>query len=114
MLVTTTDSIPGKEITNVLGYVSGCSVQSCGMEKSGMAFFKSFKIKGGEIKEMAEATTQNRNTALERMQEQAMQMGANAVIGVRVQLNVLSSTDSSNLSSASTESYAYGTAVVVQ
>lgn len=111
MLLTTTDFIPGREIVKVLGFISGNNVQSSGLEKEGMAILKGFRMKGGEVQELAEITSQLREEALRRMSGKAAQLGANAVMGVSIQLSNLSSANS--MGTTNMEAYACGTAVVL-
>ncbi|MGC8608589.1 MAG: heavy metal-binding domain-containing protein, partial [Thermoplasmata archaeon] len=63
-------------------------------------------LAGGEIKEYTKMLSDARNTAMERLQDSAKQIGANAVINVRF--------DSSDIGQVMTEIVAYGTAVVVE
>jgi uncharacterized protein YbjQ (UPF0145 family) len=61
---------------------------------------------GGELKGYTELLTEARREAIERMMEQARQLGANAVINVRF--------TTSSITGGAAELYAYGTAVVAQ
>ena len=81
MLLVTTDTVAGKEITIPLGVVTGNVVQSKHIGRDIMAGLKS--IVGGEIRGYTEMLTEARNIATERMIEQATMLGADAIVGVR-------------------------------
>ncbi len=80
MIVVTTDGIPGMHL-HLLGLVQGSVVQSKHMGKDMMAGFKT--IVGGEIKGYTEMLDESRGIAMNRMIEQAQQMGADAIVAVR-------------------------------
>jgi uncharacterized protein YbjQ (UPF0145 family) len=101
MIYTTTESIPGEEIVEVLGVVTGNVVQTKHVGKDIMAGLKS--IVGGEIAGYTEMLTEARQMAIQRLVASALEMGADAVVGLRF-------TTSAIMSSAS-EILAYGTAV---
>ncbi|WP_029859574.1 heavy metal-binding domain-containing protein, partial [Vibrio parahaemolyticus] len=81
MIYTTTDTIPGKEIAEVRGVVTGNVVQSKHIGRDLMAGLKS--IVGGEIRGYTEMMTEARDIAIQRMVEQANQKGADAIVGIR-------------------------------
>ncbi len=60
---------------------------------------------GGELRAYTELMTEARREAVERMLDQARQLGANAVVNVRF--------TTTNVANGAAELYAYGTAVVV-
>ena len=101
MLLSTIDHVPGKEIVQNLGMVTGSVVSSKHLGKDFMAGMKT--IVGGEIKGYTEMLEDARKIALERLQAQAAELGADAVVGIRL-------TSSSVMQSAA-EVTAYGTAV---
>ena len=101
---TTAFEIPGSSVTRSLGTCFGLVVRSMGMGKGIAASFRS--MVGGEVRQYTELLEDSRRHAMDRMVENAMLMGANAVIGVRF--------DSSEIGQALTEVVAYGTAVVIQ
>ena len=102
MLKVTTDEIPGRQITQVLGLVSGSIVQSKNVFKDVGAGLKS--LVGGELREYSKLLTEARGKAIAAMEEQAEAMGANAITGVRM--------SSGQIANAAAEIYAYGTAVI--
>ena len=69
-----------------------------------MASLKNFF--GGELKGYTELLNESRDEAIERMQEQALQAGANAILNVRF--------STSSVAAGAAEIFAYGTAVVLQ
>ncbi|MEK6825155.1 MAG: YbjQ family protein [Nanoarchaeota archaeon] len=101
LIVTTTGEIPGKKITKILGLVRGNTVRSRHIGRDIMAGFKN--IVGGEIKSYTELLTQARDEAYNRMVNQAIDLGADAVVNVRFA--------TSNVMNAASEILAYGTAV---
>lgn len=101
MIYTTTETIPDRDIVEILGIVTGNVVQTKHVGKDIVAGLKS--IVGGEIHGYTEMLTQSRQMAISRMVESARHMGAEAVVGIRF-------TTSSIMSNAS-EVLAYGTAV---
>lgn len=103
MLLVNIDYIPGKQLT-VLGLVKGNSAQARNAGKDLMAGFKN--IVGGEISGYSEMTASARDIALQRMQEQAAAMGADAILNIRY--------DSASLAvQGIAEVMVYGTAVKI-
>ena len=103
MLMTNIETIPGKTITACHGVVSGSSVRSKHVGRDIMAGLKN--MVGGELKGYTELLEESRAQATERMQSQARQMGANAVVNVRF--------STSSVAAGAAEIYVYGTAVTV-
>ena len=101
MLLLTIDTVPGREIGESLGLVTGSVVSSKHFGKDFMAGMKT--LVGGEIKGYTEMLEDARRIALERLQAQAAALGADAIVGLRL-------TSSSVMQSAA-EVTAYGTAV---
>jgi uncharacterized protein YbjQ (UPF0145 family) len=97
----TIDHYPGYEITEVLGYVKGAIVQTKHIGRDIAASFKT--LVGGEIKGYSEMMNEARQIATERLLKEADQLGADAVIGFRLQ--------TSAVMAGSAEIIAYGTAV---
>ena len=103
VLVTTTERPAGYEVKRALGQVFGVVVRSRGVVGNIVAGLRS--IVGGEIHEYTQLLEDTRRQALDRMVQNAVLMGANAVISMRF--------DSSELGQSMSEIVAYGTAVVV-
>ncbi|MCW5960872.1 MAG: YbjQ family protein [Pyrinomonadaceae bacterium] len=101
MIYTNTPDVPGREIEEILGIVTGNVVQTKHVGKDIMAGLKS--IVGGEISGYTEMLTEARYKAVSRMVENALELDADAVVNMRF-------TTSSIMSNAS-EILAYGTAV---
>ncbi|HCG7049145.1 hypothetical protein CGH22_15450 [Vibrio parahaemolyticus] len=101
MIYTTTDTIPGKEIAEVRGVMTGNVVQSKHIGRDLIAGLKS--IVGGEILGYTEMMTEARDIAIQRMVEQANQKGADAIVGIRF--------TTSSIVDGSSEILAFGTAV---
>ncbi|NLP49514.1 YbjQ family protein [Bacillus sp. RO1] len=104
MIIVTTESVPGKKIVDLKGFVKGSTVQSKHIGKDLLAGLKT--IVGGEIKEYSEMMQEARQKAIGRMVEDAKSKGANAVICVRL--------ETSSVMANASEIIAYGTAVTVE
>src|ERR1700693_5892374 len=78
---TTAFELSGSTVTQSLGTCFGLVVRSMGMAKGITAGFRS--MVGGEVKQYTQLLEDSRRHAMDRMVENAMLMGANAVIGVR-------------------------------
>lgn len=92
--------IPGQEI-EALGMVKGTVVQTKNIGRDFMAGMKT--LVGGEIVGYAEMLNEARQIAVKRMVDEARELGADAVIGVKY--------GSSQVMSGAAEVIAYGTAV---
>ncbi len=101
MIYTNTETVPGREITEILGVVTGNVVQTKHLGKDLMAMLKS--VVGGEITGYTEMLIEARQKAISRMVTAALEMDADAVVNLRF-------TTSSIMANAS-EILAYGTAV---
>lgn len=94
------ETIPGTEF-EALGMVKGTVVQSKNFGKDFMAAMKT--LVGGEIVGYTEMLNEARQIAVKRMVDEAKELGADAVVGVRY--------GSSQVMSGAAEVIAYGTAV---
>lgn len=101
MIISTTEKIPNKEITEILGIARGSTVRARSIGRDIFAGLKN--IVGGEIEEYTQLQAQSREQALQRMIDDARQMGADAIIGVRL--------NTSMIMQGAAEILAYGTAV---
>lgn len=97
----TINEYPGREIKEVLGYVKGSTVQTKNVGKDFLAGLKS--LVGGEIGSYTEMMNEARQIATERLLKDAEALGADAVIGFRLQ--------TSAVMGGAAEIIAYGTAV---
>lgn len=102
-LVTTGNEIPGKKFV-ILGVAKGSTVRARNVARDIGAGFKN--LVGGEIKTYTEMTNQSREEAYNRMVNEAIKMGANAIIGMRF--------STSMIMAGASEMVAYGTAVKVK
>ena len=78
MIIINTPTLPNKTITETLGIARGSTVRARNVGQDIFAGLKN--IIGGEISEYTKLQTQSREQALQRMQEDAERMGANAII----------------------------------
>jgi uncharacterized protein YbjQ (UPF0145 family) len=101
MIVTTTETIPGRELLEVLGVVRGSSVRARHIGEDFSALLTN--IVGGEMLEYTKLLAESREQALDRMQEEAHARGANAVLAMRF--------TSAEITVGAAEVLAYGTAV---
>ena len=101
MIVVNTEEVPGRQIVQVLGLVQGNTIRAKHAGRDIMAGFKN--LVGGELKGYTELLTESRRQAVERMMQQAQQLGADAVVNVRF--------TTSAITGGAAELYAYGTAV---
>lgn len=104
VLVSTTFEIPGCEIIAFHGAVFGLVVRSRNLVSNWGAGAKG--LVGGELHGLTRLLTDGRNDALARMRQEALERGANAVVGLRY--------DSGELARSANEVVAYGTAVTVR
>jgi len=81
MLITTTATVPGKEIKEILGIVKGNTVRAKHIGRDIMAGLKN--LAGGEIKSYTSLLTEAREEALDRMIAEAEKLNADAIIQVR-------------------------------
>lgn len=104
MHITNIEEIPGKTIVTCHGVVSGSTVRAKHAGRDIMASLKN--IIGGELKGYTELLNEAREEAFSRMQDQAKQLGANAIVNVRF--------STSSVAAGASEIYIYGTAVTVR
>jgi uncharacterized protein YbjQ (UPF0145 family) len=104
MILSNTETVPGKTIVEFYGVVSGSTVRAKHIGRDIMAGLKN--IVGGELKGYTELLGEARQEAVDRMVLQAEGMGANAVVNVRFA--------TSSVAQGAAELFAYGTAVKVQ
>ena len=106
MLITTTPNIEGKRITRYYGIVSGETIVGANIFRD---FFASIRdVIGGRSNSYEEVLRKAKDSAIREMEEQAMRMGANAVIGVDLDYETVGQNGSMLMVTAS------GTAVFIQ
>ncbi len=104
MIVVNTDSIVGMRAVRTLGLVRGTSVRGRHLGKDLIATLRN--AVGGEIVEYTKILSETREQALDRMVEEAEDLGANAILMTRFA--------SSEIATSAAEMPVYGTAVVVE
>jgi len=106
MIVTTTNNIEGKKVVKYLGIVSGEAIIGANIVKD---FFAGIRdIVGGRSGSYEEGLREAKDIALREMQEQALRIGANAILAVDLDYETLGSNGSMLMVSSS------GTAVVLE
>ena len=105
MLVTTTNTIEGKKITNYLGLVSGEAILGANIFKDIFASVRD--ILGGRSSAYEKELRQAKDIAIAEMIEQAKNLGGNAVIAVDLDYETIGQGGSMLMVSAN------GTAVVL-
>lgn len=101
MIITTTETVPNKEIAEIVGLVRGSTVRARNIGQDIFAGFKN--IVGGEIEEYTKLQAQAREQAMQRMIQDAERLGADAIVNIRI--------TTSMIMQGSSEIMAYGTAV---
>jgi len=84
MIITSTETVPGKKIVEILGIARGSTV-------------------GGEIHEYTRLQAEAREQSMQRMQDDAQKLGADAVVNVRMHTSMIMQ--------GASEILVYGTAV---
>ncbi|MBS3078462.1 YbjQ family protein [Candidatus Pacearchaeota archaeon] len=101
IIVTTGEEIPGKKVVKILGVARGNTVRARNVGRDIAAGFKN--LIGGEIKTYTEMASQSRDESYNRMVNDAIEMGADAIIGMRFM--------TSTIMTGASEMLAFGTAV---
>jgi uncharacterized protein YbjQ (UPF0145 family) len=101
MLVVSTETIPGREVSETLGIARGSTVRARNIGRDIFAGLKN--IVGGEISEYTKLLADAREQAIERMISDAERLGADAIVNVRFM--------TSAVMTGASEMLAYGTAV---
>ena len=107
MIITTTNNVPGMEIVEYRGLATGEVVAGINFIKDIGAGLRNFF--GGRVQGYEDEIIQARTEALKELEARAEAMGANAVIGVRIDFDALGSNGNNMLLVTVT-----GTAVVVR
>ena len=87
MIVTTTPSVEGKKIVEYKGIVFGEVISGVNMVKDMMAGLTN--IFGGRSNTYEDELIAARRNAIAEMEQRAVQLGANAVVGVDIDYEVL-------------------------
>ncbi|HJC49236.1 MAG TPA: putative heavy metal-binding protein [Candidatus Anaerostipes avistercoris] len=106
MVTTTTPSVEGKRIIEYKGIVFGEVISGVNFVKDIAASFSNFF--GGRSESYEKELIQARENAIEEMEKRAETLGANAVVGVDIDYEVLGADNGMLMVTAS------GTAVIVE
>lgn len=101
MIVTSTETVSGRETAETLGLVRGNTIRARNVGRDITQGLRN--IVGGELKAYTTLLTDAREEAMARMEEEAEALGADAVVNVRF--------ETSQVANGAAELLAYGTAV---
>lgn len=101
IIVSTAETLPDREIAEVLGVAKGNTIRARHVGSDIVAGLRN--IVGGEVVEYTKLMAEAREQALDRMMENAASMGADAVVAMRM--------TTSMIAQGAAEILAYGTAV---
>jgi uncharacterized protein YbjQ (UPF0145 family) len=87
MIITTTPSIEGKQIKQYLGVVTGEAIMGANLFKDLFAGIRD--LVGGRSAAYEKELQRAREVAFQEMEEKASSLGANAVVGVDIDYEVL-------------------------
>jgi len=104
VIVTTSDRVQGREVSQTIGLVKGSTIRARHLGKDIIAGFRG--MVGGEITEYTKMMAEAREEAIQRMIEDAEKKGANAVVGMRFATSMIMQN--------AAEVLAYGTGVVLE
>ncbi len=104
LIMVTSDTAPGLRIARVVGLVRGNTIRARHIGNDILAVFKT--LVGGEISEYTKMMAESREQALDRLRAEAVERGANGVVGLRF--------TTSTVMQGAAEILAYGTAVVFE
>lgn len=106
MILTTTNSIEGKKIISYKGVIAGETIIGANLFKDIFAGIRD--IVGGRSGSYEQVLLEARETAMMELEQRARQLGANAVVAIDIDYEVIGAKGSMLMVSAS------GTAVVVE
>jgi uncharacterized protein YbjQ (UPF0145 family) len=101
MILSTIETIPKREIIEILGIARGSTVRARNVGRDIFAGLKN--IVGGEISEYTKLQAQSREQAMERMIDDAKALNADAIVNIRFTTTMVMQ--------GASEILAYGTAV---
>jgi uncharacterized protein YbjQ (UPF0145 family) len=87
MIITTTPNIEGKSIVDYLGIVTGEAIMGANIVRD--LFASITDIVGGRSAEYEEELGRARKIAIDEMAQKASELGANAVVGVDIDYEVI-------------------------
>ena len=103
MIVITSHEVAGYRITKTLGLVRGNAIRARNVGRDILALLRT--LVGGEIREYVKLMAEAREQALDRMVEEADELNADAIVGVRF--------STTEILSGAAEMMVYGTAVLL-
>lgn len=95
MIVTTTNNIPGMEVTEYKGLVTGEVVAGINFLKDIGAGFRNFF--GGRSEGYEEEFLKAKEQAMIEIKDNAFKIGANAIIGLKFDISVIGSNSTGNM-----------------
>lgn len=101
MIITTTETVPNRDIEQILGIARGSTVRARNVGRDIFAGLKN--LVGGEIEEYTQLQAQAREQALQRLEQDALRLNADAIVNVRFATSMIMQ--------GASEILAYGTAV---
>ena len=104
MILVTTPTVPGKTIKETLGLVRGNTIRARHIGHDIKAAFRN--LIGGEVVEYTKLMAESREQAIDRMVAAAQELGADAVVNMRLATSMIMS--------GAAELLAYGTAVTLE
>ncbi|MCF7972460.1 MAG: YbjQ family protein [Phycisphaerae bacterium] len=104
MYLSTNNEIVGKKIVKHVGLVKGNTIRARHIGHDILAVLRN--MVGGEITDYTKMMAESREQALDRMMEEARDLGANAIVHIDF--------STSSVMGGASEILAYGTAVVVE
>ena len=104
MILSTTENLPGKKVTEILGIARGSTVRARNIGRDLFAGLKN--IIGGELSEYTKLQAESREQALQRMIQDGERLGADAIINIRISTSVITQ--------GAAEILAYGTGVKIK
>jgi uncharacterized protein YbjQ (UPF0145 family) len=104
MIITTTETVPGRRIVRTLGLVRGTTIRARHIGQDLQASIRN--LVGGEMVEYTKLIAESREQAIDRAVAEAEKLGADAIVGFRF--------STSDVARGAAEVLAYGTAVVLE
>lgn len=87
LVLTTSSQVPGREVVEVLGIVRGNTIRARHLGRDILAGLKG--VVGGEISEYTKLMGESREQALDRLKQEAADLGADAVVDVRIATSMI-------------------------
>jgi uncharacterized protein YbjQ (UPF0145 family) len=101
MILSTTETVPGREITEIVGVARGNVIRAKHIGTDIIAALRN--LVGGEVSEYTKLMAEAREQALDRMVAQGRELNADAIVGIRFATSMVMT--------GAAEILVYGTAV---